>query len=102
MGRTASPPVTGKDRLHARKSDFHENSIRVHHGGQGHGREPCARGGDPLRGLLIPGKLKAFESTRIYMLQRDAFGPLALTRSASLPSGPEEEGARRKRGKLPA
>ena len=57
---------------------------------------------DPVTSRLESGKLRAFKSTRIYMLQRDAFGSLAHTRSASLPSAPEEEGARRKRGKPPA
>ena len=52
-----------------------------------------------MRVLLSPGRLKAVESTRIYMLQRDAFGSLAHTPSASMPSVPEEEDARRKRGK---
>ena len=69
------------------------------HGGQGHGRGPRAREGDLLRVLLGPGRLKVLEATRVHMLQRGVFGPLMHTRYAPWPSAPQEEDARRTRGK---
>ena len=52
-----------------------------------------------MRVLLSPGNSKVFEGTRVHMLQSGVSGPLVHTRSASLPSAPEEAVARRKRGK---
>ena len=85
VGRTASPPVTGKDRLHVRRKVSGKLSYGETHGGQGHGRGPRAREGDLLRVLLGPGRLKVLEATRVHMLQRGVFGPLMHTRYAPWP-----------------